>query len=186
MYEEIKASYNKHPNGADLLFICRSCYGGVVRFRKSDGYISTTVGSHNPISPESFSDRVDAWHERVKNTQFLCLDFRDVMRMAQPGDLIYCDPPYKDSQKILYGAQSFDLDQLMDMIADCKRRGVYVDLSIDGMKKSGNHKVKITFPDHVFEREVYITTGRSMLRRFQREGETLEDDVVADRLLLTY
>lgn len=28
--------------------------------------------------------------------------------------------------------------------------------------------------------------GRSMLRRFQREGETLEDDKVADRLLLTY
>ncbi len=27
---------------------------------------------------------------------------------------------------------------------------------------------------------------RSMLRRFQREGESLEDDVVHDRLLLTY
>ena len=43
-YERIKARYNSAPNGADLLFICRSCYGGVVRFRKADGYISTPCG----------------------------------------------------------------------------------------------------------------------------------------------
>ena len=29
-YERIKASYNASPNGADLLFLSRSCYGGVV------------------------------------------------------------------------------------------------------------------------------------------------------------
>jgi len=33
-YEKIKASYNRRPNGPDLLFLCRSCYGGVIRFRK--------------------------------------------------------------------------------------------------------------------------------------------------------
>jgi DNA adenine methylase len=33
-YERIKAAYNVNPNAADLLFICRSCYGGVVRFRQ--------------------------------------------------------------------------------------------------------------------------------------------------------
>ena len=27
-YERVKASYNANPNGADLLFLCRSCYGG--------------------------------------------------------------------------------------------------------------------------------------------------------------
>src|SRR5262245_45013913 len=37
VYDQVKASYNANPNGADLLFLCRSCYGGVVRFRKADG-----------------------------------------------------------------------------------------------------------------------------------------------------
>ena len=55
MYEQIKASYNRRPNPKDLLFISRSCYGGVIRFRKEDGYISTPVGVHTPISPESFA-----------------------------------------------------------------------------------------------------------------------------------
>jgi len=39
VYEEIKARYNARPNGADLVFLCRACYGGVVRFRKEDGYV---------------------------------------------------------------------------------------------------------------------------------------------------
>lgn len=42
-YETIKAAYNTNPNGADLLFLARSCYGGVVRFR-IDGYMSTPCG----------------------------------------------------------------------------------------------------------------------------------------------
>jgi DNA adenine methylase len=39
---------------------------------------------------------------------------------------------------------------------------------------------------HLFEREIYVNCGRSMLKRFQMEGETLENHVVTDRLLLTY
>ncbi|MCB0407564.1 MAG: DNA adenine methylase, partial [Bdellovibrionales bacterium] len=57
-YEKIKAKYNKRPNSADLLFLSRSCYGGVVRFRQADGYMSTPVGPHKPITPESFEKRV--------------------------------------------------------------------------------------------------------------------------------
>ena len=57
-YETLLARYNASPNGADLLFLCRACYGGVVRFRKADGYMSTPVGAHNPVTPESFAKRV--------------------------------------------------------------------------------------------------------------------------------
>ena len=53
-YERVKASYNKSANGADLLFLSRTCYGGVVRFRKQDGYMSTPCGPHNPVSPGWF------------------------------------------------------------------------------------------------------------------------------------
>ena len=49
-YEAIKVNYNNKPNGADLLFLARACYGGVVRFRR-DGYLSTPCGPHTPVSP---------------------------------------------------------------------------------------------------------------------------------------
>lgn len=185
-YERIKARYNAEPNGADLLFLCRSCYGGVVRFRKSDGYMSTPCGAHTPITPESFARRVQVWRRRTAGTTFEQLDFREAMQRSGHGDLVYCDPPYAHSQTILYQGQDFDLDRLMDEIASCKERGVRVALSIDGKKKSGRVHCRLDLPDGLFEREVFVNCGRSMLRRFQREGESLEDEVVHDRLLLTY
>jgi DNA adenine methylase len=185
-YEKIKASYNACPNGADLLYLSRACYGGVVRFRQRDGYMSTPCGAHEPVSPRSFAKRVDLWHQRTKGTKFKLADFEETMDSAKPGDLVYCDPPYTNTQSIIYGAQSFDLKRLFDCIARCKARGVYVVLSIDGTKQSGNVLCDVPIPDDVFEEEALVNCGRSMLRRFQMGGQTLEGEVVSDRLLLTY
>lgn len=185
-YEQVKESYNSSPNGADLLFLCRACYGGVVRFRQSDGHMSTPCGIHEPISPSSFEQRVDLWYERIRHTEFVVADYRETMSRAKRGDLIYCDPPYTHSQSILYGGQLFRLKDLIEEIAKCKSRGVYVALSIDGTKKSGETVCDLPIPDGVFEEEIFVNVGRSMLRRFQMEGRTLETEVVSDRLLLTY
>ena len=185
-YERIKSRYNAKPNGADLLFLCRSCYGGVVRFRKSDGYMSTPCGAHKPVTPGSFARRVQIWKRRTAGAAFEQLDFSHAMRRAGRGDLVYCDPPYTHSQTILYQGQDFQLGRLMDEIVSCKERGVRVALSIDGRKKSGRVNCRLDIPDGLFEREVFVNCGRSMLRRFQMEGESLEDEIVHDRLLLTY
>jgi DNA adenine methylase len=185
-YERVKASFNDNPNPGDLLFLCRSCYEGVVRFRKADGYMSTPCGVHGPISPESLSRRVDEWSKRCRNADFIHADYREIMSQARRKDLIYCDPPYVDSQAILYGAQAFSLANLLETIAECKRRGVFVALSIDGTKRSGDKICDVPVPDGLFEQEVLVNCGRSMLRRFQMAGQTLEGEVVADRLLLTY
>lgn len=185
-YERIRGRYNHAPNGADLLFLCRSCYGGVVRFRRADGHMSTPCGIHTPITPSSFARRVDEWHERTRGAQFERLDYRDAMSRAKAGDLIYCDPPYSHSQGILYGAQSFSLNELLEEIDRCRSRGVLVALSIDGTKKSGRIECDLPIPRELFRREVLVQCGRSMLRRFQMSGQTLEEEVVEDRLLLTY
>lgn len=186
IYEKVKASYNNHPNGADLLFICRTCYGGVVRFRQADHYLSTPCGIHTPVPIASFNKRVDIWSQRVKGASFKHADFRDAMRDAKKGDLVYCDPPYTDTQAILYGAQAFSLEDLFTETDACRSRGVRVALSIDGTKKSGVKSVVNSAPAGLFVREAMVNCGRSMLRRFQMEGQTLESEVVADRLLLTY
>jgi len=186
VYERIKESYNRSPSAADLIFLARACYGGVVRFRQADGYMSTPIGVHQPITPDSFKRRVDLWRERTSGTTFLHSDFEPVMDQAQAGDVVYCDPPYVHSQAILYGAQTFSLERLFHAIARCKKRGVHVLLSIDGTKKSGQHQCRLPIPPGLFERRALVNCGRSMLRRFQMEGEALTQEVVSDRLLLTW
>lgn len=185
-YEHVKASYNSSANGADLLFLSRVCYGGVVRFRKSDGYMSTPCGPHRPMPPENFESRARIWAARTRGATFQHADFEETLSRAVAGDLVYLDPPYADSQSILYGAQAFSLERLFSAIDSCKRRGVRVALSIDGTKKSGKHEVALPIPPGLFEREEYVQLGSSMLKRFQLADQNGDEHHVSDRLLLTY
>ena len=185
-YEAIKHRYNTTKDPADLLFLSRTCHGGVVRFRMADGYMSTPCGPHAPVHPQSFASRVDEWHRRLAGTCFFHREYEESMDRARSGDVIYCDPPYSHSQAILYGAQQFSLDDLYRCIESAKRRGVFVALSIDGTKKSGATACDVKIPRHLFAREVAVNVGRSMLRRFQMRGKNLEKEIVTDRLLLTH
>ncbi len=184
-YEKIKASYNAQPNPADLAFLSRSCYGGVVRFRL-DGYMSTPLGVHAPITPESFETRVAEWHKRTMGARFAHMDFRESLALAGAGDIVYCDPPYVDTQAILYGAQRFSLIDLYAAIGAAKNRGAKVALSIDGTKKTGKKQVSIVPPVGLFERATTVNCGFCHLRRFQLSGGTMENEIVTDRLLLSW
>ncbi len=186
VYEDVKASFNSNHNGADFLYLTRTCYGGIIRFRKSDGHMSTPCGVHTPIPVSTFEKRVFEWKSRMKNVNFIHADYKEIFNLAKRDDLIYCDPPYSHSQSILYGAQDFKLEELFNEIERAKSKGVRVALSIDGSKKSGNYMCDLPIPYDLFEEEMYISVGRSMLRRFQLEGQTLEAELVSDRLLLNY
>lgn len=186
VYANVLAAYNRSPNGADFLFLSRSCYGGIVRFRKADGHMSTPCGAHDPISVESFAKRVNEWKNRLSKVDFVHCDYKEAFEQAKYGDLIYCDPPYSHSQTILYGAQDFRLEDLLLEIDRAKSKGVRVVLSIDGHKKSGSLLCDLPIEQGLFVNELYVNCGRSMLRRFQLEGQTLEDENVSDRLLLSY
>ena len=186
VYYQALDRFNRLHDSRAFVFLTRTCYGGIVRFRKADRYMSTPVGAHMPISTESFAKRVHTWHERVSGTRFVFMYYRDAFELHQTGDLVYCDPPYVDTQKILYGAQSFNFMDLIERIKDAKDRGVFVALSIDGSKRNGKHKVHLDLPEGLFETELAVSVGKSMLRRFQLSGSALTDEHVTDRLLLTY
>lgn len=184
-YLQVRARYNAQPNPADLLFLLRASYGGVVRFNSSGG-MNTPCGIHRPIPPREFAHRLQQWRPRVLGTSFENEDFETVIDRAGKGDLVYCDPPYSDSESTLYGAQGFQLARLMATIGRAKARGVRIVLSIDGSKRSGSHLIALDIPEGLFETVAEVNVGRSMLRRFQLAGQTLESEVVADRLLLTW
>ncbi len=185
-YEEIRNRFNEDHNALDFCLLSRTCYSGVIRFRKTDGYMSTPVGPHKPIKPETFEKRVMTWHQLLPKATFRCESYIDAMDRAQAGDLIYCDPPYTHSQSIIYGAQDFKISTLFEKIAECKARGVYVILSINGMRDSKTKDISITPPDGLFERQLLVNCGTSMIDRLQNSGKEMKNKKVDDQLLLTW
>lgn len=185
-YIEIRNRFNKNHNAYDFCLLSRSCYSGVIRFRKADGYMSTPRGPHKPISPETFEKRVDLWHQLLQKADFKCESYVDAMDRAKKGDVIYCDPPYTHSQSIIYGAQDFDVNTLFEKIRECKKRGVKVILSINGMRDSKKKDISVTPPEGLFERKLLVDCGTSMIDRLQNDGKTMKNKKVDDQLLLTW
>lgn len=185
-YQEIQARFNQNHNAFDFCLLSRTCYSGVIRFRKADGYMSTPRGPHNPIKPETFEKRVLQWHNLLQKSTFSCQSFVESMNQPQQGDVVYCDPPYTHSQNIIYGAQSFEIEILWEKIAECKNRGAKVILSINGMRNSKKTDISITPPSGLFERNLLINCGTSMIDRLQNSGQKMEEKNVDDQLLLTW
>lgn len=185
-YELIRNRFNQDHNAFDFCLLSRTCYSGIIRFRKADGYMSTPKGPHNPIKPSVFANRVALWSNLIQKADFYTESFEKAMAKPQQGDVIYCDPPYTHSQSIIYGAQDFNINILWNMIAECKDRGAYVMLSINGSRESKKKDISIDIPTGLFDRELTVNCGTSMIDRLQNSGKDMVDEVVHDKLLLTW
>ena len=185
-YFEIRDRFNANHNALDFCLLSRTCYSGIIRFRKSDGYMSTPIGPHKPISPDTFMKRVNLCHQLLEKASFATMDFAKAMSQATAGDVIYCDPPYTHSQGIIYGAQSFKIDQLWDTIRDCKQRGVKIMLSLNGTRESRKKNISVEIPDDLFKRKIIIDCGTSMIDRLQNTGKIMTNENVDDLLMLTW
>lgn len=185
-YDAIRNRFNNNHNGLDFCLLSRTCYSGIIRFRKVDGYMSTPRGPHKPITPDSFKKRVLLWSELIQKAEFDIASFEDSMKIPGKGDVVYCDPPYTHSQSIIYGAQDFHIERLWDRIAECKSRGAYVMLSINGMRESQKKDISIKIPNGLFEREILVDCGTSMIDRLQNSGREMENEKVHDKLLLSW
>lgn len=185
-YDIIKDRFNQQHNPYDFLLLSRTCYSGVIRFRKTDGYMSTPRGPHKPISPDTFDKRIQIWNALLQKAEFNCESYTKAMDRAEDGDLVYCDPPYTHSQSIIYGAQDFDIDTLWNKIRECKARGAKVMLSINGMRDSQKKDISITPPEGLFERKLLVDCGTSMIDRLQNNGKQMKNKKVDDQLLLTW
>ncbi len=185
-YLQIRDRFNADHNALDFCLLSRTCYSGVIRFRKADGYMSTPRGPHKPIAPSTFSKRLNIWSDLLENASFRCESFDMAMDRAKAGDVVYCDPPYTHSQGIIYGAQAFDIDMLWEKIRECKGRGVKVILSINGTRESKKKNISVIVPSDLFEREIYIDCGKSMIDRLQNSGHEMKNEEVHDKLCLTW
>lgn len=76
-----------------FLYLNRHAYNGLCRYNKQ-GKFNTPFGRYkNPYFPER--EMLDFISKCEKcNVEFTNKDFREVMKKAVKGDVIYCDPPY--------------------------------------------------------------------------------------------
>lgn len=114
-----------------LLYLNRTCFNGLYR-ENSDGEFNVPFGRFS--NPDWIqSDRIRSMSRALQDTEICNEDFEYVRDAADPGDLVYFDPPYQPVSTTAdftdYHAEGFDeSDQtrLRDLVVKLSERDVYV------------------------------------------------------------
>jgi DNA adenine methylase len=98
-YYSVRERFNNNHNPLDFLFLNRSCFNGMIRFNKSNGY--NVPYGHKPqrfakAYITKITNQVKHFEEMLHESDwsFICQPFEDTIAMADNDSFIYCDPPY--------------------------------------------------------------------------------------------
>jgi DNA adenine methylase len=128
------AKRSKIERAARTIFLNRTCYNGLYRLNRK-GQFNAPFGYYkNPLicDPENLR----AVSAALRTVELRAGDFADVLERAEPGDLVYFDPPYVPVSATAsfthYTGQTFgpeDQRRLAQVFATLAERGVSVMLS---------------------------------------------------------
>ena len=136
-YIYIREQFNqsKSPRQRAMLFLYlnRHGYNGLCRYNQSGIYNVPFGLNLKPYFPKK---EMELFHQKSKNAQIIYGDFTETFALANPGDFIYCDPPYSPkttkSNFTAYTAQSFGVPEqlkLTQLAQDAASKGVTVIIS---------------------------------------------------------
>lgn len=98
-YNEVRSRFNELYNPLDFLFLNRSCFNGIIRFNGK--WLFNVPFWHKPERfAKSYVTKIVnqiGWVEEKihsSNWEFRLGDFSEIIKQANKGDIIYCDPPY--------------------------------------------------------------------------------------------
>lgn len=98
-YYAVRERFNAQPTSLDFLFLNRSCFNGVMRFNRR-GKFNVPYGHKPGRFAQAYVTKITNQIRRISEVISACdwtfavADFRQTLASAQPGDLVYADPPY--------------------------------------------------------------------------------------------
>jgi len=97
-FRAIRDRFNAHFAPLDLLFLSRAGFNGMMRFNRKGGWNIPFCKKPERFARAYITKIVNQIEDAAKVIQpdwkFLVADFEEIIKLAGPDDLIYCDPPY--------------------------------------------------------------------------------------------
>jgi DNA adenine methylase len=118
-----------------MLYLLARCVKGAVRYSKSGNFNQSPDKRRHGTNPKNMADNINSISELLKSkVTFSSLDYREIIDMARPGDLVYMDPPYQgvsNTRDHRYFA-GVDFQEFSDTLSILKQKGVDFLVSYDG------------------------------------------------------
>ncbi len=143
-YYRLRETFNKttdiHRRAVLFVYLNRHGYNGLCRYNLKGGYNVPFGRYKSPYFPEK---EMQLFHAKAQKAEFILSDFKQVIESAEPGDVIYCDPPYvplsTSANFTSYSSTGFNNEQqqqLAELASIASQRGIPMLIS--------NHNTRFT------------------------------------------
>jgi DNA adenine methylase len=108
--EAFNASHNKETRAELFIYLNRHSFNGLCRYNQK-GKFNVPFGRYDVVH---FPNRIlEKFSKKLRKATLKSIPFDDVFKLAKPGDIVYCDPPYVSNHNSLafkYFGKDFTLD----------------------------------------------------------------------------
>ena len=142
-------------SAANMLYLLARCVKGSVRYSSTGMFNQSPDKRRKGTSPTTLAKNVYQISSYLKGkTTFSSLDYREILKQAVPGDLVYMDPPYQgvcSSHDNRYYA-GIEFDDFVGAVDELNSRGIDFMISYDG--QCGEKQYGIDLPENLGLRKV--------------------------------
>lgn len=162
-YYKVRDDFNRGDQSpANMLYLLARCVKGSVRYGSNGLFNQSPDKRRNGTSPKTLKSNVDAISYYLKGrTEFLSQDYREVLELTRPGDVVYMDPPYQGVSNVRDSRyfSGVEFDDFVEAIDRLNRRGVDFLISYDG--KCGDKAYGEELPMELDLQKVLLRAGLS-------------------------
>lgn len=184
-YYCVREDFNRSQDPVKFLYLLARCVKGSVRYN-SDGLFNQSPDKRRyGTRPETMRSNIFGVSGLLKGkTVFSSLDYREVLRAACPGDVVYMDPPYQGvcgdrDARYFSGIEHHDF---VEALTELDARGVAFLVSYDGRR--GNKTFGEPMPESLGLKCVELVAGRSTQSTLLGRDETTYESLYLSRALV--
>lgn len=144
-YYDVRKRFNGGEQTAvNMLYLLARCVKGSVRYSGDGKFNQSPDKRRHGTTPDNLAKNVSSISKLLRGkVDFTALDYREVLNMAEPGDVVYMDPPYQGVSNVRDSRyfSGVDFDEFAAALDKLNSRGVDFLISYDGCcgtKQYGN------------------------------------------------
>ena len=187
-YDSIRTRFNKTYRPYYFLYLLARCVKASVRYNAQGEFNQSPDNRRKGRNPKTMRQDIFGASLLLKNhTYLLSIDYRKVLELATPHDVVYMDPPYQGVQNTADPRylKGIDHQDFVDALNDLNQRNIAYMVSYDG--RTGKKSFGNQLPASLNLKHIEINAGRSsqstLLGRNQMTYESLYlSGVLVERL----
>ena len=185
-YYDVRDRFNHgEQTPANLLYLLARCVKGSVRYGRNGNFNQSPDKRRHGTKPSTLAANIKAISRLLKGrVQFSSLDYHAILDMAEPGDLVYLDPPYQGvsqarDNRYLSGVT---FEAFAEALHVLDRNGIDYLVSYDGT--CGDKTYGHALPESLRCRKVLLNAGRSsQATLLGKQDVTFEALYISDSLV---